>query len=116
MGCDLFKKHIRGARLNANCAGVKLNLFIADAARIRLNSDVIITNPPYGLRIASKSATERLYKNFAKNLSNGGWERFVVMTAYGEKLKRYIGIKPMREIRIMYGDLPADILIFRRDI
>ena len=111
-GCDLFKKHVDGAKLNAERAGVKIKFFRGDATKIKLDYDVIITNPPYGLRIASKGVVKKLYEGFAENLKRGNWRKLVMLTAESKLFLEYFRREPTRKIKIVYGNLPTEILLF----
>ncbi|MCD6402754.1 MAG: class I SAM-dependent RNA methyltransferase [Candidatus Aenigmarchaeota archaeon] len=113
-GCDLFEKHVEGAKTNTEKALVDVNFFRCDATKISLDYDVIVTNPPYGLRIASKRVIHKLYEGFGKNVETGDWKRLVVMTAERKLLEKHLSIQPSETIKIMYGDLPTDVLVFER--
>ena len=110
-GCDLFEKHIQGAKENAKKAGVEIKFFKGDAREIPLNYDRIITNPPYGIRIGSIRKIEKLYENFLSNLYKWNWKKAVILTAHPHFIP---GEKVEKKIDIAYGKLPASILIMRR--
>jgi len=110
-GCDLFEKHVKGAKENANKAGIKVKFFKADATRIPLNYDKIVTNMPYGVRIGSRKIIEKLYKQFILNLYRYNWKKTVVLTARVDLLPIE---KIEKRIDITYGKLPASILIIDR--
>ncbi len=111
-GCDLFRKHVEGAKLNAKEAGVDVNFFVGDATKVNLDYDVIVTNPPYGLRIASKKVLDKLYRGFAENLLKSSWKKLVVMTSESRLFLKYMG-KDVNVVSldIMYGNLPTKIFI-----
>lgn len=109
-GCDLFGKHVNGARKNAEKAGIKLNFFKADATKIPLNYDKIITNMPYGIRIGDRKRIKKLYKDFILNLYQHDWKKTVILTTCAELLPEE---KIEKKIDIIYGKLPASILIIK---
>ncbi len=104
-GCDLFEKHVKGAFLNAESAKVKINFFKCNATKIKLDYDRIVSNLPFGLRIGRKSIVNKLYKDFQKNLKKSCFKRCVLLVA------DYKNFEFDRKIDIVYGNLPAHILI-----
>ena len=106
-GCDLFEKHVKGAKLNAESAKVSINFFKCDATKIMLNYDKIVSNLPFGLRIGRKKVVYELYKHFQENLKNGEFKRCVLLVA---DYKRF---EFDEKIDIVYGNLPAHILIIK---
>lgn len=113
-GGEKFRKHLEGAIQNAIFAGVydTIYFFQGDATEIDVSIDIILTNPPYGLRIGSKRIIEKLYKNFLRNVARILKERAVIITAESEILKKAAienGFK-IHEVKIKYGDLDASII------
>jgi tRNA (guanine6-N2)-methyltransferase len=107
-GCDISPKHIEGAKQNASKADVKVSFYICDATEVELNCDKLIANPPYGLRLGSKYKAARLYRKFEHHLFNSTWERAVILTA----CPQFFETKPTKRFDIIYGNLPASILVF----
>ncbi len=114
VGVERFRRHLLGAKLNCREAGVDVHLIQGDATEPCLKeADVIITNPPYGLRIARKGLVERLYEGFLKS-AREMTERLAVITAedriFREKaLKLDYVIE--REIWVKYGGLDTRIFL-----
>ncbi len=111
-GCDISRKHIQGAKKNAEKAGVKVEFFCNDARRIALDYDIIISNPPYGIRLGNPRKIENFYKDFARNLKKyeREWNKLVVLTA-SPLFEKYMG-EAEKRMNILYGSLPARILIY----
>jgi len=111
-GIEKFEKHLRGARMNATNAGVidTINFSLGDATKISGDYDCIITNPPYGLRIARKGIIANLYKKFcfaAKNCINDQ-SKLVVITSESKLMKRAIEAANLSVIErryVRYGGL-----------
>ncbi len=112
-GFDISPKHIEGAIRNSKSAGVNVRFYVADATKDSLDSDVIIFNPPYGIRMKNPRFVKKLYMKFCENASKYDWKRMVLITASWEIFKRYMP-NPKREIFCMNGDLPTKILIYER--
>jgi len=113
-GMDKFMKHINGAILNARKAGVDdtIKFFQGDATKYCMDADIIITNPPYGLRIGSKKIIKKLYDDFLKRAKNV--KKMVVITTQSEIFKQYAinhGFKIDMELKIKYGNLDAKIFL-----
>ena len=106
-GEDISPKHIEGAKLNAEKAGVRVEFEVGDATEIKLDWDRVVTNPPYGLRVGSLKKVRRIYEGFQMRIDEGDWKRVVVLTGVPQYLQGY---SDRREI--LYGDLKASVLIF----
>ncbi|MCS7105145.1 MAG: THUMP domain-containing protein [Thermofilaceae archaeon] len=67
IGFDVNPIHVRGARLNAAAAGVNAEFGVANAVNLqrmfRRGVDLIVTNPPYGIREKAVSGKIRLYES-----------------------------------------------------
>ena len=114
-GFDKFKKHVDGAKLNAEKAKV-LNFInfdvvdVSDLSKKIFKVDVVLTNPPYGLRIANPLETEKVYNNFFKEskkiLSEKG--RIGFITSRDDLVHRYIskyGFNLVHKRSIYHGKL-----------
>ncbi len=112
-GFDISPKHVEGAIKNAKSAGVEVKFYVADATKEPLDSDVIIFNPPYGIRMKNPRYVEKLYMKFCENAKKSNWKRMVLITASWDKFKKYMP-NPKREIFCMNGDLPTKILIYEK--
>jgi tRNA (guanine6-N2)-methyltransferase len=117
IGVERFRKHVKGARMNANFAGVgdTIEFVQGDATKLCLDEvDVAITNPPYGLRIARKGVIEKLYDGFLRLAKEVVRDKIVVITAetriFREKaLKHEYEIE--RELKVKYGGLDTIVFI-----
>lgn len=111
-GMDKFKKHVNGAIRNAESAGVKdtINFFQGDATLKKLEADIIITNPPYGLRIGSKRILKDLYSKFVENLFA---DKIVVITAEYKIFESFLEnhYYDYYKIPVKYGNLDARIFV-----
>ncbi len=119
VGSDLFEKHVQGALKNCLSAGAEGAVFRANAESMCINfqPDLIITNPPYGLRIASKRVIKRLYKNFALACKKNAIAKIAVLTAEGRLMERAFldsGYVVEKRKKIVNGNLPTDVLLFVR--
>ncbi len=114
LGSDINEKFIQGAKKCARLAGVDVRFMRADAREIPLDYDVIIANPPYGIRMGSPRKLERFYEAFATNLRRyeGSWRCAVIFTARPSSFVRHMG-EPERELDVLYGNLPSKVLIYR---
>ncbi len=108
-GCDIVDRHIEGARTNTERAGVMVEYFKCDATKIPLDSDVIVCNPPYGLRVGSKKKVKRLYAAFMDNLARSDWERAVIITSNPQLMPIKVHIVEKRAV--MYGNLPCTVMV-----
>lgn len=119
-GIEKFRKHLEGALKNAENAGVldTITFMQGDAIEMSGEYDVIITNPPYGLRIHRKGAIERLYRKFARTARKcmNQDSRFVVITTEYKLLARAAeeaGLQCTHERFVRYGGLLTKIMVFK---
>ena len=114
VGVERFRKHVKGGRMNSRMAGVYVNFVQGDATRICIRqADVVVTNPPYGLRIARKGMIERLYEGFLRALKDIV-DRIVVITAEMKVLRDKalkLGYTIEDEIWVKYGGLDTKVFI-----
>ncbi len=64
---DISARYIEGAKMNAAAAKVTIKFKICDAKELDKcydKMDVIVTNPPYGIRMGRKTNLRELYKRF----------------------------------------------------
>ncbi len=119
-GIEKFKKHISGAIKNAENAGVAdtIEFVLGDATKLEGTYDCIITNPPYGLRIARKGVISSLYEKFCRAAKNCMHEdsKLVVITAE-HKLFRSAAEKAQLTVEherfVKYGGLLTKVFVFR---
>ena len=125
---DISPKHIRGAILNAISANVedKIEFRVQDARKLHEvldeeSIDVIVSNPPYGIRIGRKSVIDELYRDFIisayKVLRRKG--RITIITTEHKTVKRVIseyGLKLniVHERTVSHGDLWPNIMVLSK--
>jgi tRNA (guanine6-N2)-methyltransferase len=124
---DINRRHIEGARLNAGAARVagRIRFIVGDARRMheilgKGSVDVVVSNPPYGIRMGSPATVRGLYREFIpslkQSLRRGG--RAALITTEGSYLARLAlrsGLKVTHRRRVRHGDLWATILVLARE-
>ena len=120
-GSDKFRKHVRGCKENVKSAGAgRVRCFRWDATRLEdlpFTPSFIVTNPPYGLRIANPRAVYELYAGFAESARIAGVEEIVLITTKWKKMRGFLeGSGFSVELRgdILYGRLPVKLMVARR--
>ncbi len=116
IGADLFEKNVMGMKDNADAVGVRFRIMKGDARELDYldtTVDLVVTNPPYGLRVASKRTIIDLYRQFTKAVKKHRIPKIVLLTSEGKLMENClldngyeIGSKS-----IMYGNLPAKIIV-----
>lgn len=102
LGSEINSVHLKGCRRNLEAAGLRdVSVVLGDCTKTVLphKADVIVTNPPFGVRGAKLNRMALLYARFVDNLPNvlkeGG--RAVVVTSDFDELKRLLGRKAIRQ-------------------
>ncbi len=124
LGLDIRKKHVDGAKLNAQRAGVNADFAVADirmlARTLRRVVDVMATNPPYGIREKAvgglRKVHESLFKGAQELLKEGG--RLVLLSPLkntvihsAEKTSNLVLVECRR---IVLGGLTSYIFLYER--
>ncbi|MFM2153398.1 MAG: hypothetical protein RL199_1833, partial [Pseudomonadota bacterium] len=116
---DVHGGALHAARSNAGRAGVaeSIRLERSDVGRLGAPSasGLLVTNPPYGRRIARPrqerdDALGALLRALAGPFA--GWERFVI--GPGSELRRALRLPVVRAAQLENGGLPVELLQFRR--
>ncbi|MDA3955881.1 bifunctional 23S rRNA (guanine(2069)-N(7))-methyltransferase RlmK/23S rRNA (guanine(2445)-N(2))-methyltransferase RlmL [Oceanispirochaeta sp.] len=118
-GYDIDKKAIASATENVKRAGLEkyihvekrsLEEFSLTEAQISAPKGLIVTNPPYGVRLGEKNEIYSLYRNIgdmARDPQLKGWNLTVISN--DNSLLKAIGLRHSRENKIMNGALSCFI-------
>ncbi|WP_297090369.1 tRNA (guanine(6)-N2)-methyltransferase [Thermococcus sp.] len=95
IGLEKYRKHLRGAEMNALSAGVlkRIEFILGDATRLSEHVedvDFAVSNLPYGLKIGRKSMIPRLYSEFFSELAKVLEKRGVFITTEKRAIERAI--------------------------
>ena len=108
-GFDKSGRNIKSAIRNAERAGVDdlIEFKKGDATQIEspVKDGIIITNPPYGIRLGDEFFLEELYKNFSFNLKKNftGWD--VWMLSGDPKWTRFLRLKAEQRFQVDNGGI-----------
>ena len=113
IGIEKYKKHLRGAKMNALAAGVldRIEFIHGDATKLSQylkSTDFAISNLPYGLKIGRKSAIPELYMKFFSELSKVLEKRGVFLTTEKRAIENALeenGFKVIHHRLIGHGGL-----------
>ncbi|RLG47958.1 MAG: class I SAM-dependent RNA methyltransferase [Thermoproteota archaeon] len=112
-GIEKYKNHVNGAIMNAKSAGVidTVKIIQADATKwdYKPKPEFIVTNPPYGLRIASKRATLRLYRGFSERVKELEGTKMVLIVG-NNWFEEIFPLEPTEKREILYGNLRCFVL------
>uniref|UniRef100_A0A7S4N006 THUMP domain-containing protein n=1 Tax=Guillardia theta TaxID=55529 RepID=A0A7S4N006_GUITH len=123
-GCDRSKTVVEGAKANAKASMIEhlvefteLNARVLDRSFSSNSFDVIVTNPPWGVRVGKDADLERIYKGFlfssAKILRVGGRLVFLVQRCEMVlELVRKLGLfRILSMCAVKTGDLVPTIFV-----
>lgn len=99
---DIDKKALSVASQNAKAAGIDIKLYHADVKDFSRTDCMVLTNPPYAVRLGEKDAVHRLYGDMGRALS--GVERKHIITA-DEQFERYFGKRASKKRKLYNGNL-----------
>ncbi|NJE46109.1 class I SAM-dependent RNA methyltransferase [Thermococcus sp. GR7] len=96
IGLEKYRKHLRGAEMNALAAGVydRIDFILGDATKLSEyveSVDFAVSNLPYGLKIGRKSMIPKLYMEFFAELAKVLEKRGVFITTEKRAIEKAIG-------------------------
>ncbi len=115
-GSDLYGAALKLARENLVAAGLDGVVQLKQANMLELSppqaTGVLVTNPPYGVRLGEQQALADLYPKLGDVLKQrfAGW-RACILTA-DLRLPKLIGLKPSRRIPLYNGALECRLYVF----
>ena len=115
VGIEKYEKHVRGAIRNAESAGVIDTVMIrkGDARTFEEEADIIVTNPPYGNRIANPRVVHDLYYDFAENAARNGIPTVLTITSrwkWMEDALKEAGYRIEKSKFVLYGKLHTHMI------
>ncbi len=118
--------YIKGAIENALAARVynRIRFMTGDSTRLEELVDpdsvnVVVSNPPYGIRMGDPRMVRRVYKGLARGLAYAltpGGRAAIITTesGYMEKVARSEGLRLAHARKVRHGDLWASILLLEK--
>lgn len=116
-GADIDPRQLANAEANLEAAGLagKVELLVCDVLDLEAPDDtgVLVSNPPYGVRLSSGDELYDWYPKLGDALKRGyaGWNCYF-LTADLEMAKR-IGLKATKRTPLMNGDLDCRVFEFK---
>ena len=124
LGIERYEGHVQGAWLNLAAAGPLQGVRIeqGDARRLQRNSGdgryrLAVVNPPFGRRVGTTRDVADLYRGFTASAAGCGIERIVTLAESKRTMSAALvaaGYEVVRSIAVLYGDLPAHVIVARR--
>jgi 23S rRNA G2445 N2-methylase RlmL len=108
-GSDISGKHVLRAAENVRRAGAAVRVSRCDVVRACLDSDRIVTNPPFGRRMGGGRRVEGLYRAFLERLLEHRWRRAVILTGRPDLFPAPEDSTTRIDVR--FGNLSAAVLI-----
>ena len=118
-GMEKFKQHLEGAVKNSEKAGVReaIEFKLGDATKSveypEREFDLVVVNPPYGIRMIPGGSPKRLYSGFLKALKDRAEGAVLVLiTAAHKRFKEAAeenSVEVLEKRIILHGDLRARI-------
>ena len=117
VGSDIHPGAVRQARHNVERAGVADDVSVSEqpleACRPPGPGGVLVTNPPYGVRLGDRPALEGLYRGLGDLMKQhfAGWDCYVL--AGDRDLAKRIGLRPSRRLVLFNGPIECRLLHFQ---
>ncbi len=122
---DRFRRHVEGMRRNLRLARVETCVRVVHRPVQHLSRwldrvDVIVTNPPYGLRVADPRETERVYDALLEQAvrvltPEGRLGMFTPRDDLVDRFSRKHGFRVVHQRGVYHGKLPVRIYILSPD-
>jgi predicted RNA methylase len=120
-GSDTDPRALAAARENLRAAGVRAELMLGDARRVRPPSrpSLVITNPPMGRRLLSREGVDEVFRSFVAHVASVLREdgRFVWISPLPAATSRYAreaGLLQKLQRDVDMGGFTAQIQVFAR--
>ncbi|HOK62673.1 MAG TPA: class I SAM-dependent RNA methyltransferase [Soehngenia sp.] len=115
MGSDIDKKSILIARDNLANLGLEeeITFFVKDMRDVDIKNEygVLITNPPYGVRMGNDDEVRQLYVDFGNKFRElDKWSIYVITN--DEDFERYFGKRADRKRKLYNGRIKVDYYQF----
>jgi putative N6-adenine-specific DNA methylase len=116
-GSDLYGRSLGNAALNLREAGLESAVQLKQANLLELSapaaSGILVTNPPYGVRIGEKERLAEFYPQLGTLLKQkfAGWTAFIL--SGDPELARLIRLKPSRKTVLYNGALECRLYEYR---
>jgi putative N6-adenine-specific DNA methylase len=116
-GSDLYGRSLGNAAMNLRDAGLEAAVSLKQANLLELSapaeSGVLVTNPPYGVRIGEKEKLAEFYPQLGTLLKQkfAGWTAFIF--SGDAELARLIRLKPSRKTVLFNGALECRLYEYR---
>ena len=116
-GCDRDPIAIQAARTNLRAVGLESSIALQRADALTLSppasSGVLVTNPPYGIRLGESAGLEKFYPIWGDVLKKAffGWTAYI-FTA-DTRLPKLIRLSPSKRVPLFNGDLECRLYEFK---
>lgn len=119
---DKNPRHVMGARLNARAALVepRIEFIVGDATRLSKyidRADVIVSNPPYGIRMGSPREVRALYKRFLEEAVRVIDKSITIITTEHAVVKQVLSRHDWEIVEdriVAHGNLHPHIIVAKR--
>lgn len=121
-GVERFERHLQGAWRNQAAAGLAGELQVLEGRAERLDEllptsrgrRIVVTNPPFGRRVASTAVADDLYEAVAAACRRAGVVRIVTLSERGEAMAAALeaaGYRVRERIPVTYGSLAVEVFV-----
>jgi putative N6-adenine-specific DNA methylase len=113
-GFDYDPEAIKSARANAKRAGVDhlIEFKVKEVSKLTppVNQGIIITNPPYGVRLSDHKMLEWVFRDFSHALKENfsGWDVWVLSAS--QEQSSSLGLKSSQKFQVFNGNIECRFL------
>ena len=112
-GSDIDPAAIKLSLENARISGTvaRMNMFVKDIKNFKMDSGIVICNPPYGERMLEIRAAEEIYREMGKVFTPGDKKSYYIISPH-EDFEQLFGRKATKRRKLYNGMIKCQLFMY----